>query len=60
MRKAGSGIVDALAHYDLGSALEHTGNKPAALLEYRTATELDPKNSNYQQQYNRLAAQVTQ
>ncbi len=45
------------AHYSLGTAYEHQGNRQAALQEYRTAYELNPKNANYQKAYERLCSQ---
>jgi Flp pilus assembly protein TadD len=38
---------NALAHNDLGFALEKKGDRQGALEEYRAATTLDPKDALY-------------
>jgi len=47
-----------LAHFQLATALEHEGDSSAALEEYRRAAELDPREANFQANYNRLAGHV--
>lgn len=45
---------DAVAHYSLGLALEAKADPQSALQEYRAAYQLDPKNTDYRQAYERL------
>jgi len=50
---------DDTAHYGLGWALEHQGDRRSALAEYRKACDLDSKNSTYQSAFERLSKEVT-
>lgn len=46
---------NAFAHNDLAVALEATGDYARALVEYKRALELAPKNKNISQNYARFA-----
>ena len=46
------------AHYSLGMAYEHKGDRQAALREYRAASELNPNIPSYKQAYERLLQQA--
>jgi Flp pilus assembly protein TadD len=48
---------NAAYHASLGDALEQKGDRAGALQEYRNAATLDPKNSGYQQNCERLMVQ---
>lgn len=48
------------AYTNLGAALEQNGARRSALEEYRAAYTLDPKNSIYKQNYERLLQRVNQ
>jgi Flp pilus assembly protein TadD len=48
------------AHNNLGAALEQNGARRGALEEYRAAYTVDPKNSIYKQNYERLLQRVNQ
>jgi Flp pilus assembly protein TadD len=48
----------ALAHSNLGVAIERTGDIPGALAEYRAAADLDPRNPDYRAYAEHLVAQV--
>ena len=48
---------NAAFHASLGEALEQKGDRAGALQEYRTAATLDPKNSDYKQNSERLMRQ---
>ena len=45
-------------HNSLGVALERKGQIQAALLEYQTASELDPKDQRFRDNYDRLRKQL--
>jgi len=45
---------NAQAHNNLGVAYESKGNLKAAMLEYRTAIELDPGNKVYKSNYSKF------
>jgi tetratricopeptide (TPR) repeat protein len=51
---------NAWAHFNLGAGLENQGDRQGAVQEYRTACALDPKNSDYQQAYERFLQQQQQ
>jgi tetratricopeptide (TPR) repeat protein len=48
----------AVAHFQLATALEHEGDDSTALEEYHRAAELDPREDNFQANYQRLARQM--
>jgi Flp pilus assembly protein TadD len=45
---------NAAVHASLGDALEQKGDRGGALREYQAAFQLDPKNTNYKQNCDRL------
>ena len=49
---------NAVAHNNLGVALEQKGDLRGALEEYRAAFILDPKDTKYKQNYERLLQQM--
>jgi tetratricopeptide (TPR) repeat protein len=48
----------AMAHFRLATALEHEGDSSTALEEYRRAAELNPREANFQANYERLAREI--
>ena len=48
----------AMAHFQLATALEHEGDSSTALKEYHRAAKLDPREANFQANYQRLARQI--
>jgi len=48
----------AIAHFQLATALEHEGDSSTALKEYHRAAKLDPREANFQANYQRLARQI--
>ena len=49
---------NGLAHDALGVGLEKKGDRQGALEEYRAALTLDPNNSIFKQNYERVLQQV--
>lgn len=49
---------DAEAHFNLGFALEHKGDRQSALAEYRRTLELQPENATAQAHLDNLLKQA--
>jgi VWFA-related protein len=48
-----------IVHFNLAQALEKSGDRPGALAEYRTASELAPDNATLKARYEQFAAAET-